>query len=72
MSPTYWVLIIHERDYHILTIQLDTKPGKPLSMVVDIYIYIDTHIHINSQDSEKIQLDFNCVFNFAPLVPFSF
>jgi len=74
MSPTCWVLIIHERDYHILTIQLVTKPGKPLFMVVDIYIYIykHTHTHINSQDPEKIQLDFNCVFNFASRVLFNF
>lgn len=35
MSPTSWVLIIHERDYHIPTIQLDAKSRKPLFMVVE-------------------------------------
>lgn len=35
MSPTSWVIIIHERYYHIPTIQLDAKSRKPLFMVVE-------------------------------------
>ena len=35
MSPTSWVLIMNERDYHIPTIQLDAKSRKPLFMVVE-------------------------------------
>lgn len=44
MSPTSWVLIIHERDYHIPTIQLDAKSRKPLFMVVEkVFLFESFH-----------------------------
>lgn len=35
MSPTSWVIIIHERETHIPTMKLDAKSRKPLFMVVE-------------------------------------
>ena len=44
MSLTSWVLIIHERDYHIPTIQLDAKSRKPLFMVVEkVFLFESFH-----------------------------
>lgn len=38
MSPTSRVIIIHERDYHIPTIQLDAKSRKPL-VVENVFFF---------------------------------
>jgi hypothetical protein len=44
VSPTSWVIIIHERDYHIPTIHLDAKSRKPLFMVVEkVFLFESFH-----------------------------
>ena len=41
---------------------------------LDLTMFIVPHnlyIYINSQNLEKIQLEFNWIFNFAPYIPFN-
>ena len=46
MNLTNLFLIIHERDYHIPTIQLDAKSRKPLFMVVEkVFFFLFESFH---------------------------
>jgi hypothetical protein len=42
VSPTSWVLIIHERDFHIPKIKLDAKSIKPLFVVVEKVFFFES------------------------------
>jgi len=44
VSPTSWVLIIHERYFHIPKIELDAKSIKPLFVVVEkVFLFESFH-----------------------------
>jgi len=53
--------------HHVSHLIFNFVPSELLSVKIELL-----YIYINSQSSEKIQLDLNWIINFAPCVLFNF